>query len=184
MKKLRRSNTRVCTRTWNRRSNRSYWGSQWHRCTEPRTSISRGTRDSPGSSWRSYWGDRGTYRRASRSCCWSITSRNRRCWDNSWSCQRRWSRSWSCRRICRESCRERRCRKLYTCWCCYRGTVRIIPRKSYRNICRFRFWRSTIGNIGDDMTQDQKEKAQEVVVPVILTRIASMAAFVFRRSLW
>ena len=41
----------------------------------------------------------------------------------------------------------------------------------------------TISNIGDDMTQDQKEKAQEVVVPVILTRIASMAAFVFRRSL-
>jgi hypothetical protein len=41
----------------------------------------------------------------------------------------------------------------------------------------------TIANIGDDMTQDQKEKAQEVVVPVILTRIASMAAFVFRRSL-
>ena len=37
--------------------------------------------------------------------------------------------------------------------------------------------------IGQDMTQDQKEKAQEVVVPVILTRIASMAAFVFRRSL-
>ena len=25
----------------------------------------------------------------------------------------------------------------------------------------------TIGNIGDDMTSDQKEKAQEVVVPVI-----------------
>jgi len=40
-----------------------------------------------------------------------------------------------------------------------------------------------LSNIGDDMTQDQKEKAQEVVVPVILTRIASMAAFVFRRSL-
>ena len=40
----------------------------------------------------------------------------------------------------------------------------------------------TIANIGDDMTHDQKEKAQEVVVPVILTRIASMAAFVFRRS--
>ncbi|MDC3399517.1 hypothetical protein OAY22_03085 [Acidimicrobiia bacterium] len=40
----------------------------------------------------------------------------------------------------------------------------------------------TIANIGDDMTQDQKEKAQEVVVPVILTRIASMAAFIFRRS--
>jgi len=36
--------------------------------------------------------------------------------------------------------------------------------------------------IGNDMTQDQKEKAQEVVVPVILTRIASMAAFIFRRS--
>jgi len=41
----------------------------------------------------------------------------------------------------------------------------------------------SIESIGDDMTQDQKEKAQEVVVPVILTRIASMAAFVFRRSL-
>jgi hypothetical protein len=41
----------------------------------------------------------------------------------------------------------------------------------------------TIGNIGDDMTSDQKEKAQEVVVPVILTRIASMAAFMFRRQL-
>ena len=40
----------------------------------------------------------------------------------------------------------------------------------------------TISSIGDDMTQDQKEKAQEVVVPVILTRIASMAAFIFRRS--
>jgi hypothetical protein len=39
-----------------------------------------------------------------------------------------------------------------------------------------------ISTIGDDMTQDQKEKAQEVVVPVILTRIASMAAFIFRRS--
>ena len=33
------------------------------------------------------------------------------------------------------------------------------------------------------MTQDQKEKAQEVVVPVILTRIATMAAFVFRKTL-
>jgi len=40
----------------------------------------------------------------------------------------------------------------------------------------------TLSNIGDDMTQDQKEKAQEVVVPVILTRIASMAAFIFRRG--
>lgn len=39
-----------------------------------------------------------------------------------------------------------------------------------------------LSTIGQDMTQDQKEKAQEVVVPVILTRIASMAAFVFRRS--
>jgi len=36
--------------------------------------------------------------------------------------------------------------------------------------------------IGDDMTTDQREKAQEVVVPVILTRIASMAAFMFRRG--
>ena len=41
----------------------------------------------------------------------------------------------------------------------------------------------SIASIGDDMTQDQKEKAQEVVVPVILTRIASMAAFVFRRQI-
>ena len=32
------------------------------------------------------------------------------------------------------------------------------------------------------MTTDQREKAQEVVVPVILTRIASMAAFIFRRG--
>jgi len=40
----------------------------------------------------------------------------------------------------------------------------------------------SITNISDDMTSDQKEKAQEVVVPVILTRIASMAAFVFRRG--
>ena len=35
----------------------------------------------------------------------------------------------------------------------------------------------TIANIGDDMTNDQKEKAQEVVVPVILTRIASYGSF-------
>ena len=40
-----------------------------------------------------------------------------------------------------------------------------------------------IGSIGDDMTSDQKEKAQEVVVPVILTRIASMAAFMFRKTI-
>ena len=39
-----------------------------------------------------------------------------------------------------------------------------------------------LSNLSDDMTSDQKEKAQEVVVPVILTRIASMAAFIFRRS--
>ena len=39
-----------------------------------------------------------------------------------------------------------------------------------------------LSTIGDDMTSDQKEKAQEVVVPVILTRIVSMAAFIFRRS--
>ena len=37
-----------------------------------------------------------------------------------------------------------------------------------------------ISNLGQDMT-NQKEKAQEVVVPVILTRIASMAAFIFRK---
>ena len=40
-----------------------------------------------------------------------------------------------------------------------------------------------LATIGDDMTTDQKEKAQEVVVPVILTRIATMAAFVFRKTL-
>ncbi|MBO71670.1 MAG: hypothetical protein CL508_05295 [Actinobacteria bacterium] len=40
----------------------------------------------------------------------------------------------------------------------------------------------SISNIGSDMTNDQKEKAQEVVVPVILTRIASMAAFIMRKS--
>ena len=39
-----------------------------------------------------------------------------------------------------------------------------------------------LATIGDDMTQDQREKAQEVVVPVILTRIASMAAFIMRKS--
>jgi hypothetical protein len=39
-----------------------------------------------------------------------------------------------------------------------------------------------LNDIGNDMTSDQKEKAQEVVVPVILTRIATMAAFVFRRG--
>ena len=41
----------------------------------------------------------------------------------------------------------------------------------------------TISNIGNDMTQDQKEKAQEVVVPVILTRIVSITAFVMRKTL-
>ena len=41
----------------------------------------------------------------------------------------------------------------------------------------------SLANIGDDMTSDQKEKAQEVVVPVILTRIATMAAFVFRKTI-
>ncbi len=45
------------------------------------------------------------------------------------------------------------------------------------------FTEVTITNIGDDMTQDQREKAQEVVVPVILTRIVSIAAFVMRKTL-
>jgi hypothetical protein len=40
-----------------------------------------------------------------------------------------------------------------------------------------------LSSIGDDMTSDQKEKAQDVVVPVILTRIATMAAFMFRKTL-
>ena len=30
-------------------------------------------------------------------------------------------------------------------------------------------------NISDDMTQDQKDKAQEVIVPTILVRIVSLA---------
>ena len=40
-----------------------------------------------------------------------------------------------------------------------------------------------LATIGDDMTTDQKEKAQEVVVPVILTRIATMASFIFRKTI-
>jgi hypothetical protein len=36
----------------------------------------------------------------------------------------------------------------------------------------------TLNNITSDMTQDQKEKAQEVIVPTLLVRIAS---FAFRR---
>ena len=40
-----------------------------------------------------------------------------------------------------------------------------------------------LSTIGNDMTQDQREKAQEVVVPVILTRIVSIAAFVIRKTL-
>ena len=39
-----------------------------------------------------------------------------------------------------------------------------------------------LSDIGKDMSNDQKQKAQEVVVPVILTRIASMAAFILRKS--
>mgnify|MGYP005731297041 FL=1 len=38
-----------------------------------------------------------------------------------------------------------------------------------------------ISNIGKDMTQDQREKAQEVVVPVIITRIASLVALAMRK---
>ena len=34
----------------------------------------------------------------------------------------------------------------------------------------------------EEVFQSKKEKAEEVVVPVILTRIASMSAFIFRRS--
>jgi hypothetical protein len=37
-------------------------------------------------------------------------------------------------------------------------------------------------NIGNDMTEDSKEKAQEVVVPVLITRIVSLASFVFRKT--
>ena len=39
-----------------------------------------------------------------------------------------------------------------------------------------------LSDIGKDMSNDQKQKAQEVVVPVIITRIASMAAFILRKS--
>ena len=32
-----------------------------------------------------------------------------------------------------------------------------------------------LSEIGDDLTNDQKEKAQEVIVPTILVRVASLA---------
>ena len=38
-----------------------------------------------------------------------------------------------------------------------------------------------ISDIGQDMTQDQREKAQEVVIPVIITRIASLASMLLTR---
>jgi len=41
----------------------------------------------------------------------------------------------------------------------------------------------TLSSIGDDMTNDQRQKSKEVVVPVILTRIVSMAAFVIRKTI-
>ena len=40
----------------------------------------------------------------------------------------------------------------------------------------------TINNISSGMTSDQKEKAQEVVVPVILARIATVGSFIMRKS--
>jgi hypothetical protein len=41
----------------------------------------------------------------------------------------------------------------------------------------------SFSEIGSDLSETQKEKAQEVVVPVILTRIASLASMVFTRKL-
>ena len=39
-----------------------------------------------------------------------------------------------------------------------------------------------LGSIGSDMTSDQKEKAQEVVVPIIIaSQIVSQAGALFRR---
>ena len=38
-----------------------------------------------------------------------------------------------------------------------------------------------ISDIGQDKTQDQREKAQEVVIPLIITRIASLASMLLTR---
>ena len=40
----------------------------------------------------------------------------------------------------------------------------------------------TFSSISNDMTTDQKEKAQEVVVPVILARIAAVGSFIMRKT--
>ncbi len=40
----------------------------------------------------------------------------------------------------------------------------------------------TFTSISNDMTTDQKEKAQEVVVPVILARIAAVGSFIMRKT--
>ena len=39
-----------------------------------------------------------------------------------------------------------------------------------------------LSSISNDMTTDAKEKAQEVVVPVILARIAAVGSFIMRKT--
>ena len=50
------------------------------------------------------------------------------------------------------------------------------------SIIQIDFNEITINNISSDMTSSQKEKAQEVVVPVILARIATIGSFIMRKS--
>jgi len=50
------------------------------------------------------------------------------------------------------------------------------------SIIQIDFNEITISNISSDMTSSQKEKAQEVVVPVILARIATIGSFIMRKS--
>jgi len=50
------------------------------------------------------------------------------------------------------------------------------------SIIQIDFNEITISNISSDMTSSQKEKAQEVVVPVILARIATIGSFIIRKS--
>jgi hypothetical protein len=50
------------------------------------------------------------------------------------------------------------------------------------SIIQIDFDEITINNISSGMTSSQKEKAQEVVVPVILARIATIGSFIMRKS--
>lgn len=50
------------------------------------------------------------------------------------------------------------------------------------SIIQIDFNEITINNLSSGMTSSQKEKAQEVVVPVILARIATIGSFIMRKS--